>query len=219
MRKVLASVLFFVAFACIGVYAGINISNRQAADAATKEAKELALTVQSEQPLVASTNESEKSDEFLSLDSTANNTKDVVRVDNVGAYYTEGEVFGLLSYGSKEIALHVGETSESLEHVAMLHAASTSDNFVVLGHSYADGSVFGDLWAMTVGTEVTVQSLSGQSVGYTVTSTEWVEEEVYNGDEYREALFSDNSASLTLITCQTKDSVRGRLVVRCALAD
>lgn len=149
------------------------------------------------------------------LDSVPDYTCEKTVTNCVGNIYGEGEAFGLINYNGTESAVVVGTQAESLEGQAMLHSASTSDHIVVLGHSYADGSVFGCLAINhSAGVQVELSDLNGTQISYTVVSSEWVNEDLYNSSEYIRELFEDDS-DVVLITCHKENGCRGRLIVKC----
>lgn len=140
-------------------------------------------------------------------------------VGNVGGHYAEGEMFGIVSYNNIECALSVGMTEDTLEGQAMLHSLSTPNHLVILGHCYNSGAVFGRLYSNSkVGTEVVVSDFNGASVTYVVESRTWVDEETYNSEEYTTSLILEDESSLVLVTCRKEDGVRGRLIVKCGIA-
>lgn len=134
----------------------------------------------------------------------------------VGNLYGEGGLFGTINYNGTESAVVAGTSQESLEYQAMIHRASRPEHIVVLGHNYADGSVFGCLAINhSEGVQVSLADLNGMEISYSVVSSEWVAEETYDTAEYISNLFEEDSSDLVLVTCQKKDGSRGRLIVRC----
>lgn len=135
--------------------------------------------------------------------------------NTLGSFYGEGDVFGVIDYNGTESAVVAGTDEESLDHQAMIHRNSTPDHIVMLGHNYADGNVFGALAINhSKGVQVSLTDISGKTITYSVVSSEWVDEETYDTEEYIKGIFNDSS-DLVLITCQKSDGVRGRLIVTC----
>lgn len=194
--KVLRGILIIVMVVGIGGFAFINVNNHLVADEKTSAAKEI---------IAAKTS--------AALSSAKGEGKaDGICVEDVT--FVEGELVGLISYNGNESAMSVGVTDSSLDHQAMLHAASSKDHLVVLGHSYADGSVFGRLYGISCDDQVIITDLEGNETTYVVTEKIWVDEETYDTASYVQSIFEDNS-DLLLITCQTKDGVKGRIIVSC----
>lgn len=156
-------------------------------------------------------------DEYVAIEEIEVTEESVV--GNVGGHYAEGEMFGLVSYNSIESALAVGTTEDTLDGQAMLHSLSTPNHLVILGHCYNSGTVFGRLYSNSeVGTEVVVEDFNGTSVTYVVESKEWVDEETYNTEEFTTNLVLEDESALVLVTCRKEDGVRGRLIVKCGIA-
>lgn len=129
-----------------------------------------------------------------------------------GTLYNEGEAFGLISYLDNEASIVVGNTSESLKNNAMLSPYSTPDAMVILGHCYQDGSIFGKLYLLKEDDSVSITEMDGTEKNFTVRNISWVTEEHYNSKEGIAEVF-DGSAPLKLVTCMTKEGVKGRLII------
>lgn len=156
-------------------------------------------------------------DEYVAIEEIEVTEESVV--GNVGGHYAEGEMFGLVSYNNIECALAVGMTEDTLDGQAMLHSLSTPNHLVILGHCYNSGAVFGRLYSNSeIGTEVVVEDFNGTSVTYIVESKEWVDEETYNTEEFTTSLVLEDESALVLVTCRKEDGIRGRLIVKCGIA-
>lgn len=156
-------------------------------------------------------------DEYVAIEEIEVTEESVV--GNVGGHYAEGEMFGLVSYNNIECALAVGMTEDTLDGQAMLHSLSTPNHLVILGHCYNSGAVFGRLYSNSeIGTEVVVEDFNGTSVTYIVESKEWVDEETYNSEKFTKNLILEDESALVLVTCRKEDGVRGRLIVKCGIA-
>lgn len=156
-------------------------------------------------------------DEYVAIEEIEVTEESVV--GNVGGHYAEGEMFGLVSYNNIECALAVGMTEDTLDGQAMLHSLSTPNHLVILGHCYNSGAVFGRLYSNSeIGTEVVVEDFNGTSVTYIVELKEWVDEETYNSEKFTKNLILEDESALVLVTCRKEDGVRGRLIVKCGIA-
>lgn len=156
-------------------------------------------------------------DEYVAIEEIEVTEESVV--GNVGGHYAEGEMFGLVSYNNIECALAVGMTEDTLDGQAMLHSLSTPNHLVILGHCYNSGAVFGRLYSNSeIGTEVVVEDFNGTSVTYVVESKEWVDEETYNSEKFTKNLILEDESALVLVTCRKEDGIRGRLIVKCGIA-
>lgn len=194
------SVIFIIA------WLGIRTTNAQAATENANEIKEQI--------------EMETSNEIFEEVSIENeildrNTTSIVEEDVVeyyGSLFQEGEDFGLISYLGQDSKVVVGNTSDSLSHTAMLSPYSTKESKIVLGHSYKDGSIFGKLYLLKQGDIVTITEMDGSETSYVVDKIDWVSQDYYNSEEGIEELF-DDSYALKMVTCSTKEGVKGRLIV------
>lgn len=204
-------------FVCLGSFFVLRRQETANAETAVLEAKQQ-MAAASEVALVEETFVVEDNeDEFVAIDEIEVAEESVV--GNVGGHYAEGEMFGLVSYNSIESALAVGTTEDTLDGQAMLHSLSTPNHLVILGHCYNSGAVFGRLYSNSeVGTEVVVEDFNGTSVTYVVESKEWVDEETYNTEEFTTNLVLEDESALVLVTCRKEDGVRGRLIVKCGIA-
>lgn len=211
--------LFLVAIilVCLGSFFVLRRQETANAETAVLEAKQQ-MAAASEVALVEETFVVEDNeDEFVAIDEIEVAEESVV--GNVGGHYAEGEMFGLVSYNSIESALAVGTTEDTLDGQAMLHSLSTPNHLVILGHCYNSGAVFGRLYSNSkIGTEVVVEDFNGTSVTYVVESKEWVDEETYNTEEFTTNLVLEDESALVLVTCRKEDGVRGRLIVKCGIA-
>lgn len=211
--------LFLVAIilVCLGSFFVLRRQETANAETAVLEAKQQ-MAASSEATLVEETFVVEDdADEFVAIDEIEVAEESVV--GNVGGHYAEGEMFGLVSYNSIESALAVGTTEDTLDGQAMLHSLSTPNHLVILGHCYNSGAVFGRLYSNSkIGTEVVVEDFNGTSVTYVVESKEWVDEETYNTEEFTTNLVLEDESALVLVTCRKEDGVRGRLIVKCGIA-
>ena len=211
--------LFLVAIilVCLGSFFVLRRQETANAETAVLEAKQQ-MAASSEATLVEETFVVEDdADEFVAIDEIEVAEESVV--GNVGGHYAEGEMFGLVSYNSIESALAVGTTEDTLDGQAMLHSLSTPNHLVILGHCYNSGAVFGRLYSNSkIGTEVVVEDFNGTSVTYIVESKEWVDEETYNTEEFTTNLVLEDESALVLVTCRKEDGVRGRLIVKCGIA-
>lgn len=204
-------------FVCLGSFFVLRRQETANAETAVLEAKQQ-MAAASEVALVEETFVVEDNeDEFVAIDEIEVAEESVV--GNVGGHYAEGEMFGLVSYNSIESALAVGTTEDTLDGQAMLHSLSTPNHLVILGHCYNSGAVFGRLYSNSkIGTEVVVEDFNGTSVTYVVESKEWVDEETYNTEEFTTNLVLEDESALVLVTCRKEDGVRGRLIVKCGIA-
>lgn len=203
--------IFFAAGAliCLVAFAGTQIINFQSANKQVEIAKqEIALAKTAPVEVVeAPVKESVKTTPVVKAEAPKQCFKDI---------YADGDTFGIIRYLDVESALVVGADESNLEHTAMLHGFSDADNMVVLGHGYANGTVFGKLWALQPEDSVSIISTDGTELSFKVSSTEWISEEYYNSEEGRRELF-DRADDLKLATCQTKEGVQGRLIIHCTL--
>lgn len=204
-------------FVCLGSFFVLRRQETANAETAVLEAKQQ-MAAASEVALVEETFVVEDNeDEFVAIEEIEVTKESVV--GNVGGHYAEGEMFGLVSYNSIESALAVGMTEDTLDGQAMLHSLSTPNHLVILGHCYNSGAVFGRLYSNSkIGTEVVVEDFNGTSVTYVVESKEWVDEETYNTEEFTTNLVLEDESALVLVTCRKEDGVRGRLIVKCGIA-
>lgn len=117
------------------------------------------------------------------------------------------DYLGILSIPSLSLELPIiSEWSEdSLKSAPCRQAGGVStDDLVIAGHNYADH--FGSLESLQYGARLTLTTLFGEAIDYTVTSVETLAP-----TQVDEVLGS--SAALTLYTCTY--SGRERIVVRC----
>lgn len=191
---------------CVIAWLGIRITNAQAATKNANEIKEQIEMETSDETF----EEVSIEDEILDVDTTSIVEEDVV--EYYGSLFQEGEDFGLISYLGQDSKVVVGNTSDSLSHTAMLSPYSTKESKVILGHSYKDGSIFGKLYLLKQGDIVTITEMDGSETSYVVDKIDWVSQDYYNSEEGIEELF-DDSYALKMVTCSTKEGVKGRLIV------
>ena len=188
-----------------GAWLFVRISNAQAAENNKNEVKK-----QIEENInIYSINSSEEIQE----ETVSSMEEEVTETPKqFGALYEEGETFGLISYFDNEASIVVGNTSESLKNNAMLSPYSTPDAMVILGHCYQDGSIFGKLYLLKENDSVSITEMDGTEKNFTVRNISWVTEEHYNSKEGIAEVF-DGSSPLKLVTCMTKEGVKGRLII------
>lgn len=215
--KTLRFFLVAIILVCLGSFFVLRRQETANAETAVLEAKQQ-MAAASETTVVEETFVVEDvEDEYVAIEEIEVTEESVV--GNVGGHYAEGEMFGLVSYNNIECALAVGMTEDTLDGQAMLHSLSTPNHLVILGHCYNSGAVFGRLYSNSeIGTEVVVEDFNGTSVTYIVESKEWVDEETYNSEEFTTSLVLEDESALVLVTCRKEDGIRGRLIVKCGIA-
>lgn len=215
--KTLRFFLVAIILVCLGSFFVLRRQETANAETAVLEAKQQ-MAAATETTVVEETFVVEDAeDEYVAIEEIEVTEESVV--GNVGGHYAEGEMFGLVSYNNIECALAVGMTEDTLDGQAMLHSLSTPNHLVILGHCYNSGAVFGRLYSNSeVGTEVVVEDFNGTSVTYIVESKEWVDEETYNSEEFTTSLILEDESALVLVTCRKEDGIRGRLIVKCGIA-
>lgn len=215
--KTLRFFLVAIILVCLGSFFVLRRQETANAETAVLEAKQQ-MAAAAETTVVEETFVVEDAeDEYVAIEEIEVTEESVV--GNVGGHYAEGEMFGLVSYNNIECALAVGMTEDTLDGQAMLHSLSTPNHLVILGHCYNSGAVFGRLYSNSeIGTEVVVEDFNGTSVTYIVESKEWVDEETYNTEEFTTSLVLEDESALVLVTCRKEDGIRGRLIVKCGIA-
>lgn len=215
--KTLRFFLVAIILVCLGSFFVLRRQETANAETAVLEAKQQ-MAAAAETTVVEETFVVEDAeDEYVAIEEIEVTEESVV--GNVGGHYAEGEMFGLVSYNNIECALAVGMTEDTLDGQAMLHSLSTPNHLVILGHCYNSGAVFGRLYSNSeIGTEVVVEDFNGTSVTYIVESKEWVDEETYNSEEFTTSLILEDESALVLVTCRKEDGIRGRLIVKCGIA-
>lgn len=209
--KGLRSFLLLGAVVCFVLFVIVQLNNNQAA---AKELEEVKAKIQLTTEVVETVEASEE--EVIEVEEVVEEAFEAPA--HIGEIFSEeGADYGVISLPSlnKEAAIVVGTTDSSLEHTAMLHAYSTEDEMVILGHEYANGDVFGCLPSIEEGDEVVITTLDGAVRTFVVSSFSWVSEEEYEAEGYAASNIFNQGNDLTLITCHKQDGTRGRFIALC----
>lgn len=85
-------------------------------------------------------------------------------------------------------------------------------NFVITGHNYRNGAIFGRLENVDVGDNVLLTGTNGKTYAYTVYAVEHIRPN--EADKLYDTAYD---SELTLLTCENSDN--GRLLIRCRPGD
>ncbi len=163
-------------------------------------------TTASSQPLIVAMEDDDVPQQNVNIESSATYTD-----NKTGITYTYESI---LSIPSLKIEYPVlTETSDELLKISLNKfwggSPNTVGNYVIVGHNYKSGKMFGKLSQINIGDKVNLKDMSGKSLTY----------EVYN----KYVVYPDNVActsqmtqglkEMTLITCT--NGGKQRLVVKC----
>lgn len=135
----------------------------------------------------------------------------VTTVSNSGVSYTTEAVLDIPSLGINYPVL--SETSEELLKISLNKfwggKPNAVGNYVIVGHNYANGNLFGKLSQISVGDTLSLTDMMGRKVNYEVYDRYIVDPE----DVSCTSQLTNGRVEMTLITC--KEYGTKRLVVKC----